>query len=118
MAATPDGYRNSYGAHHNTFIDAHSYRNGDDGFDFWEGGVAFVSFSTSNENGKTTGKSVTGDGNGFKLGRGKVRHYLYKATAYRNKANGFNINGNSIQPVLVNSDAFANGQSGFAGIKH
>lgn len=111
-----DGYRNSYGAHHNTFIDSHSYRNGDDGFDFWEGGVAFVYFSTSNESGKTIGKSVTGDGNGFKLGRGSVRHYLYRATASNNKANGFDLNGNSVAPVLIKSEAIGNGELDYAGI--
>lgn len=111
-----DGYRNSYRAHHNTFIDSHSYRNGDDGFDFWEGGVAFVYFCSAFENGKTTGKAINGDGDGFKLGRGKVRHYLYKSTAYQNKANGFDVNGNAIQPALVKADAVANGQLNFSGV--
>ena len=111
-----DGYRNSYRAHHNTFIDSHSYRNGDDGFDFWEGGVAFVYFSSAFENGKTTGKPATGDGDGFKLGRGSVRHYLYRSTAYRNKANGFDVNGNAIQPALVKAESVANGQQDFSGV--
>jgi hypothetical protein len=111
-----DGYYVSYGAHRNTLIDSHSYRNGDDGFDTWEGGVAYFYFCSAFDMGKTTGKTITGDGNGFKLGRGNVRHYLYKTRAYRNKSHGFNMNGNSVAPVLVESDAFANGEVDFQGI--
>ena len=111
-----DGYSISFGAHHNSLIDSHSYRNGDDGFDMWEGGVAYLYFCSAFDIGKTTGKAITGDGNGFKLGRGNVRHYLYKATAYRNKSHGFNLNGNSVAPVLVKSDAFGNGQPDYSGI--
>ena len=111
-----DGYTMSNGAHHNTLIDSHSYRNGDDGFDTWEGGVAYFYFCSAFDIGKTTGKTITGDGNGFKLGRGSVRHYLYKTRAFRNKSNGFNINGNSVAPVLVKSEAFDNGQLDFQGV--
>ena len=111
-----DGYSMSNGAHHNTLIDSHSYRNGDDGFDTWEGGVAYFYFCSAFDIGKTTGKTITGDGNGFKLGRGNVRHYLYKTSAYRNKSHGFNMNGNSVAPVRVKSDAFANGQLDFQGV--
>ena len=111
-----DGYDITNGAHHNTLIDSHSYRNGDDGFDTWQGGVAFFYFCSAFDIGKTTGKTITGDGNGFKLGRGSVRHYLYKTMAYRNKSHGYNINGNSVMPVLVKSDAFANGERDFQGV--
>jgi hypothetical protein len=82
----------------------------------WNGGVAFQYFVIARDNGKTTGKTITGDGNGFKLGRGNVRHYFFRAIAYGNKANGFNLNGNLMQPVLVKSDAFANGRSDFGGV--
>jgi hypothetical protein len=111
-----DGYRNTYGAHHNTFIDSHSYRNGDDGFDMWEGGVAFMYFNTSHDNGKTTGKTVSGDGNGIKLGVGSVSHKLYKVDVFANKANGFDINGNTVQPTLLQCTATANGALNYAGI--
>ena len=111
-----DGYRNSYSAHHNTFIDSHSFRNGDDGFDMWEGGVAYMYFNTSHDNGKTTGKTITGDGNGVKLGIGSVSHKLYKVSAFNNKANGFDINGNTVQPTLVQSTATGNGGTNYAGI--
>lgn len=111
-----DGYNNSYGAHHNSFIDSHSYRNGDDGFDMWEGGVVFMYFNTSRDNGKTTGKGATGDGNGVKLGVGSVAHKLYKVDASNNKANGFDINGNSVQPTLVQSTASGNGGQNYAGV--
>jgi hypothetical protein len=110
-----DGIRNSWSAYNNTFIDVHAYRNSDDGWDFWEGGEAFVYFSSAFDNGKTTGKP-SADGNGFKLGKGHVRHHLYKSRAYNNKANGFAINGNSAQPALVQCDSFANGRSDYAGI--
>ncbi|MCC7403218.1 MAG: hypothetical protein IT288_02370 [Bdellovibrionales bacterium] len=113
-----DGIRNSFGASNNTFIDAHSFRNGDDGWDFWEGNVAFVYFGSSFDNGKTTGKSITGDGNGIKLGRGSAQHRLYKTSANTNKADGFDLNGNTIQPWLVQCTATGNGGLDFAGIPH
>ena len=108
-----DGIDLSNGAHDNTLIDFHSYRNGDDGIDMWAGGVAFVYFSAANDNGKTTGKTLTGDGNGIKLGIGSVAHKLYKTTANNNKSDGFNLNANTIQPVLVQSTASANGDSNY-----
>jgi len=111
-----DGYRNSYSAHDNTFIDSHSFRNGDDGFDMWEGGIVFMYFNTSHDNGKTTGQTVTGDGNGVKLGVGSVSHKLYKVNAFNNKANGFDINGNTVQPTLVQTSASGNGGSNYFGI--
>lgn len=111
-----DGYRNTYGAHHNTFIDAHSYRNSDDGIDMWEGGTAFFYFTESFDNGKTTGKAVTGDGNGIKLGVGSSRHYFYKSKAYTNASNGFDINGNTVQPLLVQCTATGNGNQDYFGV--
>jgi hypothetical protein len=111
-----DGYRMSFGGHHNTLIDAHAYRNGDDGIDFWEGGVGYVYFSSAFDNGKTTGKAITGDGNGIKLGRGNARHYFYKTRVHNNKANGFDLNGNLVQPMLVKSEAFGNGKADYSGV--
>lgn len=103
-----DGINNSYGANNNSFIDVHSYRNGDDGIDMWEGGQAYFYFSSAHDNGKTTGKSLTGDGNGIKLGTGSVAHKFYKTTATNNKSQGFDLNGNTVQPVLVQSTASGN----------
>jgi len=111
-----DGYRNSYSAHDNTFIDSHSFRNGDDGFDMWEGGIVFMYFNTSHDNGKTTGQTVTGDGNGVKLGVGSVSHKLYKVNAFNNKANGIDINGNTVQPTLVQTTSSGNGGTNYFGI--
>ena len=108
-----DGIDLSNGAHDNTLIDFHSLRNGDDGIDMWNGGVAFMYFSTANDNGKTTGKALTGDGNGIKLGIGSVAHKLYKTTASNNKSHGFNLNANTMQPVLVLSTASANGDTDY-----
>jgi hypothetical protein len=113
-----DGYKLSYGAHDNTLIDSYSYRNGDDGVDMWEGGVAFLYFVTSHDNGKTTGKTATGDGNGVKLGVGSVSHKLYKVQAVNNKTGGFNINGNTVQPTLVQSTASGNGSQDYQGVSH
>ena len=108
-----DGIDLSNGAHDNTLIDFHSLRNGDDCIDMWNGGVAFMYFSTANDNGKTTGKALTGDGNGIKLGIGSVAHKLYKTTASNNKSHGFNLNANTMQPVLVLSTASANGDTDY-----
>ncbi len=108
-----DGVDNSFGAHHNTFIDVHAYRNGDDGFDMWAGGVTFWYFSVAHDNGKTTGKTLTGDGNGVKLGIGSVSHQLYKVSALNNKSHGFNLNGNTLQPKLVQCDASGNGEADY-----
>ena len=79
----------------------------------WNGGVAFLYFSTANDNGKTAGKALTGDGNGIKLGIGSVAHKLYKTTASNNKSHGFNLNANTMQPVLVLSTASANGNTDY-----
>ena len=108
-----DGIDNSFGAHHNSFIDVSSYRNGDDGIDMWEGGVAFVYFSVAHDNGKPLGKAGAGDGNGVKLGIGSVAHKLYKVSALDNLAGGFNLNGNTVQPVLIQTTAGGNGSGAY-----
>jgi hypothetical protein len=112
-----DGIDLTNGAHDNTLIDVVSYRNGDDGVDMWNGGVAFQYFVIARDNGKTTGKTITGDGNGFKLGVGSVSHKFYKANAYSNKSNGFSLNGNTVQPTLAQSSAAANGGLNYAGVQ-
>lgn len=111
-----DGVNNSWGAFNNSFIDVHSYRNGDDGFDMWNGGQSYWYFSAAHDGGKPTGKSLHGDGNGIKLGIGAVAHKFYKCFANDNVANGFDINGNTVQPVLVSCGATGNGGLNFAGI--
>ena len=112
-----NGYVLIFGAHTNTLIDSHAYRNSDDGIDFWDGGVGFVYFSSAFDSGKTTGKAGK-DGNGIKLGIGNVRHYFYKSKAYNNLTNGFDINGNSVQPLLIQSEAFGNGKNDYQGVAH
>jgi hypothetical protein len=108
-----DGINNSFGAHNNTFIDVHSYRNGDDGFDMWQGGISYWYFSTSHDNGKTTGKSITGNGNGIKVGVGNASHKFYKTNAINNKACGFVQNGNAQDPKLVQSTANGNSNGNY-----
>jgi hypothetical protein len=111
-----DGYKLAFGSNHNTVIDSYGYRNGDDGIDMWEGGVAFVYHSAFNDNGKTTGKPQTGDGNGLKLGVGSVSHKLFKVQANYNRTRGFNLNGNTVQPTLVQCSATGNGSANYAGV--
>ena len=103
-----DGVNNSFGAHDNTFIDVHSYRNGDDGFDMWQGGISYWYFSASHDNGKTTGKALTGNGNGIKVGTGNASHKFYKTNATNNKTCGYVQNGNAQDPKLVQSTATGN----------
>ena len=112
-----DGYALKFGANNNTLIDSHAYRNSDDGIDFWDGGAGFVYFSSAFDAGKTTGKQGK-DGNGIKLGIGNVRHNFYKTKAYNNLTNGFDINGNSVQPLLIQSEAFGNGGNDYQGVAH
>jgi hypothetical protein len=82
----------------------------------WEGGQTFIYFSRAFDNGKTTGKTVTGDGGGFKLGRGAVAHKLYRSQALNNKSVGVNLNGNTEQPVLVQVTSSGNGKVDYQGI--
>lgn len=103
-----DGFGATFGAKFNTFIDAFSYRNSDDGFDFWEGGTSFVYFSSASENGKIPGRQGA-DGNGFKLGQGSSTHYVFESEAINNKRTGFDLNNNSASPVLINTTATSNG---------
>ena len=103
-----DGVNNSFGAHHNTFIDVHAFNNGDDGFDMWEGGQSYWYFCDAHDNGKVPGKVNEGDGNGIKLGTGRVAHKFYKTTANDNRTGGFNLNANTVQPVLSRSSAAGN----------
>jgi len=99
-----DGYKFTFGSGSNTLIDAHASGNSDDGFDFWKStGSNFVYYSSSTRNGTNAG-----DGNGYKLGIGSAKHYLYESEANDNRRNGFDINGNTITPLAVNSTASGN----------
>lgn len=86
------------GESNNTFVDCHAYQGDDDGFDTWtSGGSHFFHYCTSIGHGlNTLAGSVSGDGNGFKLG-GPVNstpvHYLNQCTSIGNKAYGYNYNG-------------------------
>lgn len=107
-----DGISIKFGANNNTVIDAHSYRNSDDGYDFWEGGTTFVYFGSAFDNGKTPNRPA-GDGNGLKLGRGSATHYLYKTKAYTNRANGIDLNGNSNAAILIQTESVNNSGSDY-----
>ena len=114
LGGNADGFTAKFGAVDNTFIDAHAYRNSDDGFDFWMGGTSYVYFGSAFDSGRIVNRP-SGDGNGYKLGRGEATHYLYEAYAYDNIANGFDINGNSLDAVLVSTDARDNGGDDYVG---
>ena len=114
LGGNADGFTAKFGAVDNTFIDAHAYRNSDDGFDFWMGGTSYVYFGSAFDGGRIVNRP-SGDGNGYKLGRGEATHYLYEAYAYDNIANGFDINGNSLDAVLVSTDARDNGGDDYVG---
>ena len=108
-----DGINNSFGAHHNTFIDVVSFKNGDDGIDMWQGGQMYCYFCSAHDNGKVDGKGQPqGDGNGIKLGTGDVAHKFYKSTATNNQTCGFVLNANLQDPILVQSTASGNGGNG------
>lgn len=101
----------------NTHIDVHSHNNSDDGIDVWEGGKNYFYFTLSYENGKSPlgmPNGQTGDGNGFKLGRGSSTHYIYKSAALDNKQSGFDQNGNTSSAVIVASESANNGSSNYA----
>ncbi|WP_165795408.1 NPCBM/NEW2 domain-containing protein [Deinococcus koreensis] len=108
------GNGDGYVVSSSTIIDSYAYNNSDDGFDFWESKESnYVYFSEAFEGGKSplgfpnpTGKS--GDGNGFKLGRGDQVHYIYKSRGFNNKQSGFTLNSNTGWPVIMGSEAFGN----------
>jgi hypothetical protein len=108
LGGNADGIDNSYDANSNSFIDVHSFNNGDDGFDMWYGGPTYWYFSTSHNNGIVPGKSSAGNGNGIKLGGGSAQHHFYKTYAYDNKVNGYDMNEQVIQPTLVQVCAWDN----------
>lgn len=113
-----DGFAIKFGAGNNTVIDGHATRNSDDGFDFWlSGGSNFVYFSSAFRNGGTTNYPQTGDGSGFKMGIGNVRHYVYRSVAYENDYIGFDFNLNQVAPRVVNSEAYNNGFRDWAGVE-
>jgi hypothetical protein len=93
-----DGIDSSFGAISNTFIDVHSYKNGDDGIDMWggsdgsNGGQVYCYFCAFHDNGKVTGKPVAGDGNGVKLGPSRLVSKFYKTQADNNSSGGWNLN--------------------------
>ncbi len=106
-----DGIYSKFQSSRNSFIDAHAYRNSDDGFDFWEStGPMFIYFSSAYRNGTNLAGNITGDGNGFKLGRGSFPVYIYKSRAYNNPSRGFDVNGNTVEPIAIGSESTGNGR--------
>jgi len=104
-----DGIYSKFQSSNNSFIDTHAYRNSDDGFDFWEStGPMYVYFSSAFRNGVNLAGRETGDGNGFKLGRGSFPVYIYKSHAYNNPSRGFDVNGNTIEPIAISSESTGN----------
>lgn len=109
-----DGFTLNFASNQNSIINSFASNNADEGFDFWEGGSAFVYLSQATDNGKLVERPAE-DGNGFELGRGSAAHFLYKATANNNNANGFDQNNNTTPSVLSQSTATGNGQINCAG---
>ena len=109
-----DGFTLNFASAQNSIINSFSANNADEGFDFWEGGSAFVYLSQATNNGKLV-ERPTEDGNGFELGRGSAAHFLYKAKADNNNANGFDQNNNTTPSVLTQCSASGNGQIQCAG---
>lgn len=110
-----DGFTLNFASENNSIINTYSVKNADEGFDFWEGGTAFIYLSEARENGTLVTRPVE-DGNGFELGKGSAEHFLYKTMSNNNNANGFDQNNNTIPSVLKQCSATGNGQIDFAGV--
>ncbi len=113
-----DGFKISFGSGETSLIDCHATRNSDDGYDFWRSdGSNFIYYSTAFNNGEMLDGRVAGDGNGFKLGIGNVKHYLFKSKAFNNPAHGFDVNGNQVTPLAVECESYNNGKLDWHGIE-
>lgn len=107
-----DGINNSFDAVSNTFIDIHSYQNGDDGIDCWHGGTSFWYKINSHDNAKVPGRTNGGNGNGFKLGESNALQRVFRGNIHDNSEGGFVRNSsasyNTPDPVLVQTTSVNN----------
>lgn len=92
----------------NRFISCQSWNNSDDGFDCWDAGnaVAFEQcLAWANGLNLWGIPNFSGDGNGFKLGRGAGSHVLTRCIAWDLPGCGFDLNGNSSGVTIRNCAA-------------
>jgi len=95
-----------------------SWRNNDDGFDFWNAANVLIEDNWSWENGYNDALQATpGNGTGFKLGgpgAGAGRHTVRNNAAWRNSHNGFDDNSATVPLTLYNNTAYQNTGRSFA----
>jgi hypothetical protein len=90
-----------------TLIDCHTYECDDDGFDTWDATYrCWMHYCTAGRSGlNTVPGAISGDGNGYKLGRGVGTHVLNRCVASNNEQYGYNKNGtsapNNLTPALL-----------------
>ena len=98
----------------NVLIGNRAWNNSDDGYDFWRAGsVIRLERCYSWRNGENIWfhPFFSGNGNGFKLGRGKGQHILINCFAWGHTSGagaGFTLNGNASGPILRNCSAWGN----------
>lgn len=95
----------------NVLIGNRAWSNSDDGYDFWDSGKAVRledCYAWRNGENVWNHPFFTGNGNGFKLGRGDGRHVVIGCVAWGHKLGGFNLNGNSSGVILHNCTAMGN----------
>lgn len=102
-----DGF-NGTGSQDCEFVRCEAYRNGDDGFDMWNGVDHLLRDCWA------WGSGVGGgNGNGFKLGEGDTNtgggNRVERCVAYDNPETGFDFNGTHNPDEVVNCTAWGNG---------
>ena len=95
----------------NILIGNRSWNNADDGYDFWDMGETVrleQCYAWRNGENLWDHPFFTGNGNGFKLGRGKGRHIVINCVAWNHHLAGFNLNGNETGVILYACTAVDN----------
>ena len=95
----------------NILIGNRSWNNSDDGYDCWYAGNS-VRFERCYawRNGENIWEHplFTGNGNGFKLGKGEGRHILINCVAWKHYHRGFDLNANTEGVILRNCTGWGN----------
>jgi len=95
----------------NILIGNRAWNNADDGYDFWDMGERVRlerCYAWRNGENLWDHPFFTGNGNGFKLGRGKGRHVLINCVAWNHHLGGFNLNGNETGVILYGCSSLDN----------
>jgi parallel beta-helix repeat protein len=87
-----DGFVFSANSNNNVLTGNRSWHNSDDGYDLWDSPPIVLENNWAFRNGYDASMQPTGDGNGFKLGRGNGGHLVRRNVAWGNKAFGFDEN--------------------------